>query len=132
MLSGQRPLGSNIQTARELGARGNEQRLTIGVTPSPRLEDLQQGLGMPGHASSLSRGHLSGQPVSTSLRISARAGTPQGRPVFSIMYKCHVSVTKVTVCLTPGGNPEGSPSVGIPPDVVIKVSGRGFTLEAHA
>src|SRR3989337_2594326 len=30
VLSGQRPLGSNIQTARELGARGNEQRL---VTP---------------------------------------------------------------------------------------------------
>src|SRR3990170_7322117 len=108
-LSGQRPLGSNIQTVSGLGARGNEQRLTIDVTPSPRLEDLRQGLRMLGHASTLSRGHLSGQPVSTSLRLSARAGTPQGRPVFSIMVQCQVSVTKVNVCLTPRGKPEDSP-----------------------
>jgi hypothetical protein len=29
----------------------NEQRLTKDVTPSPRLEDLLQGLRMPGRAS---------------------------------------------------------------------------------
>src|SRR3990170_3196436 len=32
-------------------ACGNEQRLMIDVTPSPRLEDLRQGPRMPGHAS---------------------------------------------------------------------------------
>ena len=43
-------LGSNIQTVSELGARGNEQRLTIDVTTLPRLLDLRQGLRMPGRA----------------------------------------------------------------------------------
>ena len=43
-------LRSNIQTVSELGARGNEQRLTIDVTPSPRLVDLRQGIRMPGYS----------------------------------------------------------------------------------
>ena len=34
-----------------LGMRGNKQRLMKDVTPLPRIEDLWEGLGMPGYAS---------------------------------------------------------------------------------
>src|SRR3989337_3857553 len=47
---------------------GNEQRLTIDVTPSPRLEDLWQGLRMPGHAPYLSRGYSLWSPDYTTSR----------------------------------------------------------------
>src|SRR3990170_326772 len=73
-MSGQRPLGSNIQTVSGLGARGNEQRLTIDVTPLPRLEDLRQGLRMPGHASYSSLGHRPGQPISQ--KTAENSGPP--------------------------------------------------------
>ena len=71
MVSAIRPEAPRIKYPNRsgLGTRGNKQRLTKDVTPLPRLEDLRQGLGMPGHASELSRGHPPGQPDSTSLAI---------------------------------------------------------------
>ena len=49
MVSAIRPKAPRIKYPNRsgLGARGNEQRLTIDVTPLPRLEYLRQGLRMP-------------------------------------------------------------------------------------
>ena len=90
MVSAIRPEAPRIKYPNRsgLGTRGNKQRLTKDVTPSPRLEYLRQGLRMPGHASYSTLGYPPGQPVSTSL-----AGTPQGRPAFpSNSGKVQVSV----------------------------------------
>ena len=53
MVSAIRPEAPRIKYPNRsgLGTRGNKQRLTKDVTPLPRLEDLRQGLRMPGHAS---------------------------------------------------------------------------------
>ena len=51
---------------------GNEQRLTIDVTPSPRLEDLRQGPRMPGHASYSSLGTIQ------ATRLHITRGYPSG------------------------------------------------------
>ena len=53
MVSAIRPEAPRIKYPNRsgLGTRGNKQRLTKDVTPLPRLEDLRQGLGMPGHTS---------------------------------------------------------------------------------
>jgi hypothetical protein len=102
----------------------NEQRLTIDVTPSPRLEDLRQGLRMPGHASYLSHGHLPGQAVSTSL-----VGTPQGRPAFP-SSSCKV---QVSVCPKHQGNlryhPRWIPTRCIHQGEPGGITLDGFTLE---
>ena len=52
MVSAIRPEAPRIKYSNQTGlrARGNEQRLTIDVTPLPHLEDLRQGLIMPDHA----------------------------------------------------------------------------------
>ena len=53
MVSAIRPEAPRIKYPNRsgLGTRSNKQRLTKDVTPLPHLEDLRQGLGMPGHTS---------------------------------------------------------------------------------
>ena len=103
MVSAIRPEAPRIKYPNRsgLGTRGNKQRLTKDVTPSPRLEYLRQGLRMPGHASYSTLGYPPGQPVSTSL-----AGTPQGRPAFP-SNSCK---SKYPCVQTSRGKPEESPT----------------------
>src|SRR3989337_1941111 len=102
VLSGQRPLGSNIQTVSGLGACGNEQRLTIDVTPSPRLEDLRQGLGMPGHASCSTLGYHPGPPDSTSLAIKLARVPLRADPSLVSLFSVSHSINSNRVSNTKG------------------------------
>src|SRR3989337_932495 len=76
VLSGQRPARIRYPNHSGLGACGNEQRLTIDVTPSPHLKDLRQGPRMPGHASYSSLGHHPGNPSSHHTRVPLRVDPP--------------------------------------------------------
>src|SRR3989337_2077662 len=125
------PLGSNIQTVGGLGARGNEQRLTIDVTLSPRLEDLRQGRGMPGHASCSTLGHHPGPPDSTSLAIKLARVPLRSDPSLSSMNSI-ISNVKSSMWLPHQEGIRGITLVGSPPDITVKVNVRGTTLEVHS
>ena len=107
MVSAIRPEAPQIKYPNRsgLGTRGNEQRLTIDVTPSTRLKYLRQGLRMPGHASYSTLGYPPGHPVSTSLAIKIARVPLRVDPSFQV-----TGVKSKYPCVqTSRGKPEESP-----------------------
>ena len=118
-----------------LGTRGNKQRLMKDVTPLPHLEDLRQGLGMPGHASCSTLGYPPGTPDSTSLRnMLARVPFRADPSLVTCLRARHninsncVSGIKGTLRYHPRWIP---PDEVLHDDVVIGGGVGGITLAYH-
>src|SRR3989337_2884201 len=88
VLSGQRPARIKYPNRSGLGACGNDQRLTIDVTPSPHLEDLRQGPRMAGHASYSTLGHHPSNPTSHHTRVPLRVDPPFQVTIVQSKYPC--------------------------------------------
>jgi hypothetical protein len=84
----------------------------IDVTPSPRLEDLRQGLRMPGHASYLSLGYLRVNPSSHHSRVPLRVDPPFEVTVVKSKYPCVHNIRGI----------RGITLVGFLLDVSVKVN----------